>query len=254
MSHGLFEEPNVTLTLKSVCPQCGKVKTQTLTLPRSIADVVRDMTTMLCDPCGNTRKAEEERKAREQAERDRVSETEIPSEFLRWDDSKGNHEAANWVNLNRESNLLLVGEVDTGKTRAMVKVLLEECHRGKKVLFLEFNEFAERYAEAMQESISSAKKLLMLFTNGGYDVIMLDDIDKRRINETAGNLLYKLFNKLYEGSIASRLWFTINHNGKEFLQQFENRDYGAAVISRIDRMMKDGRFVIKKLNGGKIAK
>ena len=87
----------------------------------------------------------------------------------------------------------------------------------------------------------------MLFVNGGYDIIMLDDIDKRRINETAGNMLYKLFNKLYEGNIISRLWFTMNHNGREFQNMFDNRDYGAAVLSRIDRMMKDGRFYVHKI-------
>lgn len=240
-------EQDVTFTLNLTCPQCGKEREKTLTAPRSIADELSGITTMLCDACGDARKAEQERKQREQIQHERITETQIPREFQQWDESKGNRAAANFVTLNRASNLLIVGEVNTGKTRAMAKVLLDECLSGKKVLFIDFYDFAERYAGAMQESINSANKLLAIFSNGGYDVIMLDDIDKRRINETAGNLLYKLFNKLYEGNIISRLWFTMNHNGKEFLQMFDNRDYGAAVLSRIDRMMKDGRFFVHKI-------
>jgi hypothetical protein len=244
----VFDEPQVTINLQASCPKCGCSLKKTMTLPKSMAEFMEGLTSVLCDPCGDAMRAEQDRKLKEQVNHERLSAAKIPPEFWHWDESKGNHEVANWVNLNRGINLLLIGKVNTCKTRAMVKVLQDECLRGKKVLYFEFCDFADLYAAKMQESVASATKFLTrIVVNGGYDIILIDDIDKHRINETAGNLLYKLFNKLYSGNVSTRLWFTMNHSGKELLNRFENRDYGAAVISRITRMMDDGRFVVNTI-------
>lgn len=245
----VFDEPQVTINLQMTCPKCGTSLQKTVTVPRSMAKFMEGLTSVLCDPCGEAQKAEQDQRIKEQVDQERFTAAKIPPEFRHWDSEKGNTSAADWVDLNKGSNLLLIGEVSTGKTRAMIKVLQEECSRGKKVLFFDFCDFAELYAGKMQESIPSASAFLnRILLRGGYDIIMLDDIDKKRINETAGNLLYKLFNKLYSGEIKTCLWFTMNHSGRELLNSFENRDYGAAVISRITRMMDDGRFVVNTIS------
>lgn len=243
----VFDEPLRTITLQMTCPRCGKAMQKEMTLPLSMARVMQNVTDVLCDQCGDVINAERAKRAEEEAKAEMLDNAGIPKEFRAWDETKGNFQACKWVTENKNSNLLLIGEVNTGKTRAMTKVLMDECLASKKVLFIDFCEFAESYAGAMQESIRSAANYMNGVVCRDYDVIMFDDIDKRKINETAGNLLYKLFNKLYSGDIHARLWFTMNHNGREFLQMFENRDYGAAVISRIDRMMKDGRFYVHKI-------
>lgn len=238
----------VTITLHCTCGDCGKQWESTFTLPEELAIAFREMEQkILCTPCGEARKAYENRKIQEEAELERIEAAEIPSEFRQWDESKGNKSAVHWVTENKHGHMLLIGEVNTGKTRAMAKVLLEELQSGKEVLFVDFNSFADDYAGAMQESMANAKKYLQSVINGGYDIVMIDDIDKHRINDTAGSLLYKIFNNLYDGSIVSKMWFTMNHRGKEFLQRFENRDYGKAVVSRITRMMEDGRFHVKNI-------
>lgn len=242
-------DKKVTITVHCTCKDCGKQWDRALTLPQDFADAFFQLSqNILCTPCGEIRKAEENRRIKEKAELERIEDANIPSGFQKWDESKGNKSAVDWVAENKNGNLLLIGEVNTGKTRSLAKVLIDELNAGKKVLFCDFTDFADGYAEAMQESISKAKKYLQNITNGGYDIILLDDLDKHRINETAGSLLYKIFNNLYSGDIASRMWFTMNHRGKEFLQQFENRDYGAAVVSRISRMMEDGRFYVKHID------
>lgn len=239
---------NVTITLHCTCPVCGKKRDNVVTLPKELASAFTQFEeTILCDPCGNRREEERNRRLKEQAELERMEEAKIPEEFRKYDEAKGNKSAVEWVMENKHGHLLIIGEVSTGKTRSVVKVLLDELNSGKKVLFCDFTEFAENYAGAMQESISKAKRYLSSVVNGGYDIVLFDDLDKHRINETAGNLLYKIFNKLYSGDIVSKMWFTMNHRGKEFLNQFENRDYGAAVVSRIARMMEDGRFHVKHI-------
>ena len=241
-------EKEEKVTLHCTCPECGKQWDIELSLTPDLADYFREKAqNILCDPCGEAREAEEINRFKEQAEQERIEVAGVPLNFSRWDESKGNKAIVDWVAANKHGNILLIGEVDTGKTRSMVKVLLDESAAGKKVLFRDFNSFADGYAEAMQEGISKARSYLQSIVNGGYDIILIDDLDKHRINETAGSLLYKIFNQLYSGDIASCMWFTMNHNGKEFLRQFDNQDYGAAVVSRIGRMMKDGLFHVQKI-------
>ena len=244
----VFNGKQITITLHCNCPDCGKQWDRTITIPQEIADVFTRLSErVLCTPCGDKRKAEENSRIIAEAELEQIEAAEIPPEFRQWDESKGNKSVVEWVTEYKYGNMLLIGEVNTGKTRSMAKVLIEELKSGKNVLFVDFNSFADDYAGAMQESMAKAKKYLQSVINGGYDIILLDDIDKHRINDTAGSLLYKIFNSLYNGDIVSKMWFTMNHRGKEFLQRFENRDYGKAVVSRISRMMEDGRFHVKHI-------
>lgn len=243
-----FNERPVTFNCYYVCPDCGKEWSEKVTLPQYIADVLKEkQMRVCCDACHYARTKAEQRMAEQLAERERVEASGIPAEFTTWNRSLGNIEAVEWVTANRGNNILLLGEVNTGKTRSIVKVLHDEYRRGKKVLYMEFNEFAEEYAAAMQDSIIKAGRWLNSILNGEHEIIVIDDIDKRRINETAGNLLYKLFNKIYSGEVTARFWFTANHRGAEMQRMFDNRDYGAAVVSRIERMMKNGKFSVKNL-------
>lgn len=236
------------IVLHCTCPDCGKKFDLELTMPAEFASIFLEYgERMLCATCGELKEVERTRRAIEQAELELMEDARIPFEFQRWDVTKGNTAITDWVTENKQGNLLLIGEVNTGKTRSMAKVLIDELNAGKSVLFYDFTEFAEDYAEAMQESIHRGKKFLQSVVNGGYDIVLLDDLDKHRINETAGNCLYKIFNNLYSGDITSKMWFTMNHRGKEFLNHFDNRDYGAAVVSRIARMMEDHRFHVKHI-------
>ena len=70
------------------------------------------------------------------------------------------------------------------------------------------------------------------------DILVIDDLAKRRINATAGELLYDIVDKLYVKN--KRIWLTSNFGGKEFLEKFENYDIGEAVLSRLQRMKDNG--------------
>ena len=78
------------------------------------------------------------------------------------------------------------------------------------------------------------------------DILLIDDIAKRKLNETGGELLYRLVNAVYEGA-ATRLWITSNKDLAPLLQRFENGDTGDAVISRFDRLIDDERMSIYRV-------
>jgi hypothetical protein len=75
------------------------------------------------------------------------------------------------------------------------------------------------------------------------DVILIDDVGKRRITETAGELLYDMADLVYSGSSRAVIWFTANKTLADFANQFENLDLGDAVVSRFDRMIEAGKML-----------
>ena len=72
---------------------------------------------------------------------------------------------------------------------------------------------------------------------------MIDDIGKRRITETAGELLWDVFDMIYAGDARTKIWITSNKSLEDLPALFENRDIGDAITSRIDRMIDDGRMI-----------
>ena len=74
-------------------------------------------------------------------------------------------------------------------------------------------------------------------------ILLIDDIGKRRITETAGEMLYEIFDRLLGGDCKCRVWVTSNLALSELAGRFENADIGDGVVSRIDRMIEGGTMV-----------
>lgn len=234
----------ITRRVHFVCPDCGTQLTREISLPPDMF-VFQDGDRLLCTPCGTSRRQAEQRKAEVEALQKQINATGIPPQFRAFDHDRGNIAMLNWITGNLEKNLLMISEVDTGKTRSMCKALLDANKRGLRCLYLDFVEFASQYSAAKKESTAAAQKVLKRIL-GNYDIVLLDDLDKNKLTDTTGDLLYKLFNALYSGTAKARVWATMNHSGSELMRKFENADLGAAVVSRIERMMKDDRFAVRK--------
>jgi DNA replication protein DnaC len=74
------------------------------------------------------------------------------------------------------------------------------------------------------------------------DVLLIDDVGKRRLTETAGELLYDLLDKVYLGAANCRLWFTSNLTIAGLAERFAVKDVGSAFAARIDRLIDGGQM------------
>lgn len=231
------------MKIEFTCPLCGRVTEKELLLPPELMKPFGGRLTANCAECGK-RREEAERAEKEAFEtRRRAEEARIPPEFRVWDRRLGNHSLASWIRENRENNLLIIGDFEIGKTRAAACNLLLEARSGKRCRFYDFPELSKEYAKELQQSMLSAIDFQVRLLS--LDILLIDDLAKRRINDTAGELVYDLVNKVYEGARV-RLWLTSNHDTRELVGKFSNLDTGGAVLSRIDRMADEGRFKIWK--------
>ena len=152
---------------------------------------------------------------------------------------------ARFIRDHRDRNLLIIGENGKCKTRAAAYNLLLEAKGGKRCRFCDYPELALEYAAAMQKSAQEGLDFVRELLRQ-REILLIDDIAKRKLNETGGELLYRLVNAVYEGA-GTRLWITSNKDLAPLLQRFENGDTGDAVISRFDRLVDDGRMNIYRV-------
>lgn len=240
----MFRNSNmITRDIRFICPECGKEMVRTVTLPADF-QIFRDGDQMICVPCGNARQAHIEQQRIEIEKQSRLIATGVKPEFFVYDFSKANREMFSWIKQNTETNMLVISEVNTGKTRAMCKALLDENNSGLRCRYMEFGTLSAIYSGEKKESTTAAQRFINRIV-GSYDILILDDIDKVKLTETTGELLYKILNAVYSRSAKIRLWMTCNHSGQELMNKFEIRDQAAAVLSRIERMSDDGRFAVK---------
>lgn len=236
------------ISMQFTCPRCRRIFFEKIWLPPAIIDPGGRQMTALCNDCAEKHRTETRAEQEEFNLKTRIARSQIPVEFQTFDQKRGNLPLARWINRNRDSNLLVIGDFETGKTRAAACVLMSEARAGKSCRFFDFPELSKHYSRLLQESMLSAIEFQIRLLS--FDRILIDDIAKRRINETAGELLYDLINKIYEGANA-KIWLTSNYDTRHLVAKFENHDLGGAVLSRIDRMVDDGKFKIWREEAGK---
>ena len=242
--NGEISSGNVTRRIVFVCPDCGCRMSREITLPADF-QIFHDGDHAICDPCGKSRKDAQAHRLKVQADQQRINATGVPPQFRAYEPPRGNAGMLAWVNSNAEKNILLMSEVNTGKTRAMCKALLDASKSGLRCRYVEFVDLASQYSGEKKESTTAAQRLLKRIL-GIYDILFIDDIDKQKLTDTTGELLYKLLNAVYSGNAKARVWLTMNCTGGELQRKFEVADQGAAVLSRIDRMKEDDRFAIRR--------
>lgn len=229
----------VSEILDSCCPQCGKHTPIPVSLPRSMLEAIIGKP-VLCDECGDKLRKQQQQDAQREYQERLVEMSGIPPEFRTWDPTLGNGKLARFIRDHRDQSLLIVGPNAQCKTRAAAYNLLLEAKAGRKCRFCNHADLAMEFAAAMQQSGVDGMNYHrnLLNTNA---ILLIDDIAKRRLNETGGELLYRLINGVYEGS-TSRIWITSNYSLPELHRRFENGDIADAVVSRIDRLINAGKM------------
>ena len=226
MQNAMFRDTEVSTEVTCRCPQCGAEEKVPVSFPRWMLDIFRDKTPGLCAACSEKSAG-------------------VPPEFRQWDAAKGNGTLARFIRDHRDRNLLVIGANGKCKTRAAAYNLLLEAKAGQRCRFCDYPELALEYSAAMQKSAQEGLDFVRELLRQS-DILLIDDIAKRKLNETGGELLYRLVNAVYEGA-ATRLWITSNKDLAPLLQRFENGDTGDAVISRFDRLIDDERMSIYRV-------
>ena len=232
-----------TVTYNNTCPKCGKQSSYEIEVPEFAKDIMRGGNTQnFCDECVvELEKLEALR--RDQLRREEwLEKAEIPADFLEWDKTKGNNQLARQIRENACKCLFICGKNDACKTRAAAANLkLQITQNNKRCRFIRWSDLAMGYARTCKISSENSKFYIEQFLS--YDVLLIDDIGKRRITETAGEMLYDMIDLVYSGEKKTKLWITSNKTLEDLSECFENLDIGDAVISRIDRMVDSGKMV-----------
>jgi DNA replication protein DnaC len=234
------------------CPDCNKEWESDIEIEKEIYDLMNWTATMsqyvFCDTCKAKHDAINQQEQRKKDIADEIDFANIPKEFISWDRDLGNIELCKWIKANADKSLIICGEYGTGKTRSicvnLCNLIKENLYQRLKIKYYRFPDLAKGYAGICHTDISQAKNYLMnIFRN---DIVVIDDLVKQRITDNAGEMLYEVFDMLYNGNIQCRIWFTSNIDWRKLAIRFENHDVGNAVVSRIDRMISDGRMVYKQ--------
>lgn len=237
------------LPWRNVCCRCGKIETGTIEI---LADAKLNplVTDSLCTECGASQQARwmadiAQRKADARAEKLQKMHC-IPDDLLFWDSVLGNRDLANNIQRNKNKSLLICGGYGTGKTRAAAANLSRLAEGGENVRFYRWADLSREYADVCRSESEKSSEFIKRLCK--FSVLLVDDVGKRRLTETAGELLFDLVDKIYLGEVHCRLWITTNLTLLRMARNFSNPDVGNAFASRIDRLIEEGKMT--KLEAG----
>ena len=233
----------VVVIYRNTCPLCGMVEENTIEIPADLRDLMPGGNTQtFCEKCYAERQRIEEIEREKRQREDFLAKTEIPADFLVWDKAKGNNQLARQIHDNAEKSLFVCGKNDACKTRsAAFNLKLQVTKENRRCKFVRWSDLALGYARTCKISSENSKFYIDTFLS--YDVLLIDDIGKRRITETAGEMLYDMIDLVYSGASATKIWITSNKNLEDLSECFENLDMGDAVVSRFDRMIESGKML-----------
>lgn len=227
---------------RNTCPRCGCYEESKVEVPEFAFEFMHGGdTNNKCKICAERERMEIEAENVRQRYAELIQHAQIPQSFLTWDVEKGNNTLARQILDNKDKHLFICGKYDTGKTRSAVYNLFLQAKRGKWCQFVRFSDFVAGYARICKMASENS----MDYIRGALknNLLLIDDIGKRRITETAGELLWDIFDRIYAGDARTKIWITSNKSLEDLPALFENKDIGDAITSRIDRMIDDVRMI-----------
>lgn len=124
------------------------------------------------------------------------------------------------------ANVVLMGEVGTGKTHLAIALGMACCHRGTRVRFTTAAELVNTLVEAKSTG-SLARRLEQM---ARYDLVILDELGYVPFDKLGADLLFGFIAKVYE---SRSLIVTTNLPFARWNEVFLDATAAAAVIDRI---------------------
>lgn len=128
--------------------------------------------------------------------------------------------------LEEKSNVVLIGEIGTGKTHLAIALGVAVCQRERRVYFTTAAELTNTLVEAKQLGRLS-RKLEQL---ARFDVVILDELGYVPFDKVGADLLFSFITKVYE---RKSLVITTNLAFARWSEVFLDATAAAAVIDRI---------------------
>lgn len=128
--------------------------------------------------------------------------------------------------IERHENVILIGEVGTGKTHLASALGLAACQRGLRVRFITASELCNALLEAKAQDRLSRK----LAQFGRFDLVILDELGYVPFDKMGADLLFGFIAKVYE---QRSLIVTTNLPFARWGEVFLDATAAAAVIDRI---------------------
>lgn len=235
-------EPEKDFVIDMHCQRCGKDYKLYFHCTESIFKIAsRIKNAPFCDECETEREEAEVRRKMAIYARDNAIKAGAPEEFLEWDRQQGNVPLMNFIWKNRKKSLFLIDEPDTNKTRclsAIVKKLFEFDY-SRRIQFFNFNDMATKYLALSSRSYEAADSFKRSISS--LDLLIIDDFGKKRITEAVGDMLYYVFNRIYERNAL--VWISANKASGILQTRFEHEETGEVIFSRFNRMVNSGNMV-----------
>ncbi|MBS4537692.1 IS21-like element helper ATPase IstB [Clostridium sp. D2Q-11] len=128
--------------------------------------------------------------------------------------------------IRKKENIVFIGPPGTGKTHLSVSLGVKALQQGYKVLFTSVSEMMESLFEAKADN-SYHRKLKYYLTP---DLLILDELGFRQLNENIVDLFYEIISKRYEtGSVI----ITSNKPFDDWGSIFHDRILATAILDRI---------------------
>lgn len=240
----------VTLHFHNVCYLCGKETNTSQEVDAWIAEWFENTESKhACPDCAEKIRQAQLLEQQAMLIENRIAGCGVPDNFREWDSAKGNKELANAIRCECGKSLYISGHYGTCKTRAACANLLRRIKSGQLGKFVRFGEIANRYQHSFSKGENAPDYYIDSLLDS--DILLIDDVGKRKITQTAGELLYEIFDRIYAGDTRCRVWLTSNAELRAFAYKFENEDVGNAVLSRIDRLIGDGKMANITAEGNK---
>lgn len=129
-----------------------------------------------------------------------------------------------WIDL--KENIILMGNVGTGKTHMSIALGIDACQKGKNVKFYKACDLVETLELKHLEGRSAHfRKTLMK-----YDLLIIDEIGYIPFSQTGSELLFNVIAECYE---KQSLMITTNLQFKEWESIFGSNKLTAAMIDRL---------------------
>lgn len=233
-------DPDVTVRVLIDCEVCHAKSEMVFTAPRSLAEIVGGRTLKMCDSCGQKIREDEKRVSVAAGWRKLATDAGVPENMLDWDKVRGNVDLMRFLWQHRQASLTVCGDYGCGKTWAMCGAVcaMIKDQPDFTVRFWNFNDLLSHYSALLTSSLAEAEKFRRNL--GNYDLLVIDDIGKKRLNCTASELIYSIVNRVYESQGKTRLWASYNLPIAKLGPKFDDADHASAIFSRWQRMEKDG--------------
>lgn len=230
-------------TVIAVCCDCGvKVPIEFVKCDFSKIFENANELQLLCSECAEKEKQERMKQEQERMANSILRNTRIPDNFTRWDKNLGNRNLARAILNNNQKHLYVYGENSSGKTRAMAYNLYLLAKKNMNVQYFRFGELALKYASSIKSDTENSADFLQNLMS--HDVVMIDDVCKRKATPSAAEMFYLLLDIAYSGESKTKLWMTFNRSPEELPAYFEDPEMADAIISRIDRLADTEELVI----------